>query len=533
MKILVCFKVMPNWDRVLEEDWEQFDINTDISYAGIEYNCFDQSALELGLQIKNKMAGQEQESTCTALTIGDTLPDNMAQNLYSLGFDEVVLIEKEKTEFATYQVADILAQYARDKQYDLILTGSVAGMAETGMVPFLLAEKLGLSVLSEIETATICEQGIAVTCRKEDGLWQQIATLPLLLTVGNSPAVLRCSSLRARLSFKGVSAKKIAITDATAISMMLPQLSCPKSIRKGKMLYGKERDNAEEILNLISYEKADSCEQKIEHDFNASLPENTVVYEFSEDDLYCIDEVLNNLVADWKSKKPKLAIFEDTQCGRQLAVKLASKVGCKCMTKGTVISTSESNITLQKRACASNLIWTQSIDYPAVITLKQPLGNVTRVQLKAENSEHKSWLIEQKLIASEPENLLQKAKLVFVCGAGMGSKQACDKVRELAKKIGAGFGLTRPVALNGWGSTSEIIGQSGKIISPSICLALGTAGAGAFLVGIEGAKKIIAVNTDSNALIFKNADIGIKMDAIKFVDAMIQVLESRSDDIEN
>ncbi|MEG1436307.1 MAG: FAD-binding protein, partial [Oscillospiraceae bacterium] len=111
--------------------------------------------------------------------------------------------------------------------------------------------------------------------------------------------------------------------------------------------------------------------------------------------------------------------------------------------------------------------------------------------------------------------------------------QACDKVRELAKKIGAGFGLTRPVALNGWGSTSEIIGQSGKIISPSICLALGTAGAGAFLVGIEGAKKIIAVNTDSNALIFKNADIGIKMDAIKFVDAMIQVLESRSDDIEN
>ena len=126
----------------------------------------------------------------------------------------------------------------------------------------------------------------------------------------------------------------------------------------------------------------------------------------------------------------------------------------------------------------------------------------------------------EKLLIPAEKTGLQEAPLVFVCGNGMGSREACDRVRSLAKSLGAGFGLTRPGALNAWGGTQEIVGQSGWILSPGLTVTLGASGAGAFLLGIEKSETILAVNTDPNALIFRSADYGIRMDAGKFVEKL-------------
>ena len=70
MKILVCFKVVPEPDRILPEDFQPFRRDMDLSYAGLDFSCFDSSALETALELKQQILEQGTEVSCSALTLG-------------------------------------------------------------------------------------------------------------------------------------------------------------------------------------------------------------------------------------------------------------------------------------------------------------------------------------------------------------------------------------------------------------------------------------------------------------------------------
>ncbi len=526
MKILVCFKVMPIFDKVLEQDWEVFAPTIDISYAGMEFNCFDQSALELGLRIKESAVVQGHQASCTALTVGAFLQDSMAQNLYAVGFDEVVNIENNQPEFACDAIADTISEYAKKGQYDLILTGITAGMAQTGMVPFIVAGELSYPVVPDIETASFEKNNILALCHRSDGLWQKTVRLPVVLSVGNSPMVLRCSTLRARMSFKGHSAQNIPANKTNIKNEKVLQLNRPKSARHCKMLSGEPLAQVDEVIKLLKNAKKHKQESTQDKDFLQNLPDSSVYYALSAKLMGFLDTAFLALVDDWKENKPKLIVLPDTQDGRQLAVRLATHLGCSCDFGATLTQASSQRVTLQKRVCASNLVWTKELQFPAIVTTLQTFETIRNVPVKVENARLENWIIYQKILIPAFKSGLDNPDVVVVCGSGMENKEDCQKAREVAKKLDAGFGLTRPAALDSWGSTDEIIGQSGKLISPCVCLVLGAAGASAFSVGIERAGKIIAVNTDSNALVFNDADIGVKMDAKRFVEMMLQALEN-------
>ena len=526
MKILVCFKVMPIFDKVLEQDWEIFEPNTDISYAGMEFNCFDQSALELALRIKESAVVQGRKATCTALTVDSGLNDSMAQNLYSIGFDEVINIEHDQPEFACAEIANAISDYAKKGQYDLVLTGLTSGMAETGMIPFLVAGDLSYPIVADIETASFEHNKIIANCHRPDGLWQKTVSTPLVMSVGNSPMVLRCSTLRARMSFKGRRAEHLPANENNIKNKKPPQLSRPKTARHCKMLAGEPLGQVDEVLKLLRCDTSYEQKSQQNKDLMQNLPESSNRYELSNELSGRLDAAFYALVQDWQDKKPKLAVLPDTEDGRQLAVRLAKHFACSCDLRATIIDASPQGITLQQRVCASNLVWTKMVQFPAIITSLQSFETMKKVFVEINNPDVDDWIINQELLTPASKNKLDDSKVAVICGSGMGSKKECQKAREVAEKLDAGFGLTRPAALDSWGATDEIIGQSGKLIKPSVCLTLGTAGASAFSVGIEKAGKIIAVNTDPNALIFKQADIGLIMDAKEFVEMLLQVLEN-------
>lgn len=161
--------------------------------------------------------------------------------------------------------------------------------------------------------------------------------------------------------------------------------------------------------------------------------------------------------------------------------------------------------------------------FPAVVTLSGKLPeSVDIISDPTQEKYELNGLQWEKQLETSVQSGLSNPELVIVCGWGMGSRENCDKARILADRLGAGFGLTRPAALNGWGRPEEIVGQSGEKIVPRVCLVLGASGGGAFAVGIEGAGRIIAVNTDKNALIFRHADVGITQDAASLVDALLE-----------
>lgn len=524
MKIIVCFKILPNPDRILGQDWESFSLSADLSYAGVDFNCFDQSALEIGLKIKQQAAVQGVGATCTALTVCEDLPDSFTERLYSVGFDQVVCIPGKNREFCPEEVGKTLAEAARGA--DLVITGKEASMAETGMVPFYLADALDYPILTGVETALWEEDGLHLRCREAAGLMEKTVSLPLTISVGNSPEVLRFAALRARMQCRG--RKPEQGSGAVLGRKEPPRLSRPHTGRSCTMLDPeKDLDFVVQMLMDAAGGKGERSgkEGQLPLELSAFLRENSLTV-LLPDRGDAPKAALLEIAG-----KPGLLLLPDTEAGRELAVYCGRKENRSCFFGGTIQSAETDTVTVKKRVFGANLEWTETLPLPAVLTCSQQelerLSVGKNLRLSPEG--RPEWLKQDVLLTPAEPGALQNASLVVACGSGIGSRESCDRGRTLAEGLGAGFGLTRPAALNAWGKTTEIIGQSGSQIAPACCLVMGAAGAGAFLVGIEKAKKIIAVNTDPNALIFQNADYGLLTDAVKLTEELLRRIQTGRD----
>ena len=94
-------------------------------------------------------------------------------------------------------------------------------------------------------------------------------------------------------------------------------------------------------------------------------------------------------------------------------------------------------------------------------------------------------------------------------GRGIGSKQNLEIVYELARVFGGAVGVTRPACDEGWTPVTLQVGQSGKVVSPKVYIAVALSGAMSHITGCLGSKCIVAINKDKDANIFNVANFGI------------------------
>jgi electron transfer flavoprotein alpha subunit len=110
---------------------------------------------------------------------------------------------------------------------------------------------------------------------------------------------------------------------------------------------------------------------------------------------------------------------------------------------------------------------------------------------------------------------VENAAVVVGAGRGVATADGMKQVQAVAKAIGAGFGVSKPLVDEGWAPHDWQVGITGKQIAPDIYIALGISGSIQHQMGIKEAKLVIAVNTDPEAPIFKRANYGIVGDLFK------------------
>ena len=140
------------------------------------------------------------------------------------------------------------------------------------------------------------------------------------------------------------------------------------------------------------------------------------------------------------------------------------------------------------------------------------------------SSVNKSITSDEKFQESAGGIDLTSAEYIVSVGRGIGKEENIPLAENLAKKINAQIGSSRPIVDAGWLDHSRQIGSSGQTVSPKLYFALGISGAIQHLVGMKGSKNIIAINKDSNAPIFEIADYAVIGDVLEILPKLTEKL---------
>jgi electron transfer flavoprotein alpha subunit len=240
-----------------------------------------------------------------------------------------------------------------------------------------------------------------------------------------------------------------------------------------------------------------------------------------------------------ETAKPDLVLFPHTYQVRDFAPKLAASLG-KGMVGDCIGFRNEGGklifvrLMFQGKTAADvtfmgSAPWFASFQsgaFRADLLAAHPSGkaavSAAKVELKPEQIRTKPLELFKE--AKSAVDLTQ-ASLIVAIGRGIKAPENIAQAEALAKALGAEIAASRPICDEGWLPMERQIGSSGQTVAPKLYLALGISGAIQHVVGMKGARTIVAVNKDQNAPIFEIADYGVVADIFEIMPALTEELQ--------
>jgi len=237
------------------------------------------------------------------------------------------------------------------------------------------------------------------------------------------------------------------------------------------------------------------------------------------------------------SAKPTYVLFPHTYQTRDFAPVAALRIGGALITDVTGIAGTGASATFTRPMFQGKLsaeVRHQG-DGPRCVTIqigafradgvtRGTAGAVTPVAVTIDASSIRQSPEAPFKEAKQAVDLGQAERIVAV-GRGIKTQENIAIAERLAKAMGAEIAASRPICDSGWLPMDRQIGSSGQTVAPKLYIALGISGAIQHLVGMKGARTIVAINKDADAPIFEVADYGIVGDLFEIVPALVSELE--------
>jgi electron transfer flavoprotein alpha subunit len=246
-------------------------------------------------------------------------------------------------------------------------------------------------------------------------------------------------------------------------------------------------------------------------------------------------EVATATVADRvKSGGYRAAVFSTTAQGRDLAPRVAARLDVSVVTDVLSFEIEGDSIVVRHPMNIGKVVATIAIAAkPAVIAMRPNViapvqsakaGRVENAQPAIDPASTRVKVTETRQGGGGKLDLAE-APVVIAGGRGLKAAENFKLVEDLAAAFGnAAVGATRAVTDDGWRPHSDQIGQTGRLVSPQLYIAVGISGAVQHLAGMRTSKTIVAVNKDKDAPIFKVADYGIVGDVFEVIPALTEAV---------
>jgi electron transfer flavoprotein alpha subunit len=226
----------------------------------------------------------------------------------------------------------------------------------------------------------------------------------------------------------------------------------------------------------------------------------------------------------------RVALFPTSALGSDLAPRVAAKLNVGLVTDVTDIKVNGDMVMVRHPVNIGKVVATVRItSHPALVAIRANTftpaenarpGTVEQMQPVGDPAASRVVVKEVKLGGGAKLDL-GEAPVIVSGGRGLKAKENFKLVEDLADAFGnAAVGATRAVTDDGWRSHSDQIGQTGRLVSPQLYVAVGISGAIQHLAGMRTSRTIVAINKDKEAPIFKIADYGIVGDLFEVVPAL-------------
>ena len=247
-------------------------------------------------------------------------------------------------------------------------------------------------------------------------------------------------------------------------------------------------------------------------------------------------DALAHALKEFLGKHPaKLVLMPHTYQVRDFVPKLSTALGSTAITDAVGYKYESGKLVFTRQMFQGKFVADVSFagTGPCFVTFQNGAFRADKVEAGGSAAPVETVNVEvpDGLVRNKPQEVFKEAKqavdltqaeIIVSVGRGIKEQKNIEIAKQLAGALGGELAASRPICDNGWLPMDRQIGSSGQTVAPKLYLALGISGAIQHIVGMKGAKSIVAINKDSEAPIFEIADYAVVGNLFDIVPPLIE-----------